>query len=338
MKYAEILRQIQKQQLSPVYYLHGEEGYFLDKITEALLAEGAVVTAAEASFNRDIFYGPETTAQQILSSCRSFPVMAARRLVVVKEAHRLNKKEIDKLTGYFAQPVPSTVLVLLFKDAKVALPKEAATHIGKSGVDFPSPKMYDKDVIAWATHLIQEAGYTFPPELPPFLVDNLGTNLPLIENELEKIFITLKAGGKTAIDMNLIYEFIQVDKEFNTFELVHALALRDMPRAHLIIDKLARNQKNNPAVLTVSSLFRFFHNVALVHRHQLKDPNSIRNQLGANFYQAKDFAEASRRYPPHIVFRNIGYIQRADLQLKGIEYTGLDESHVLKTLLWQLMN
>ncbi len=338
MKYAEILKQIQQRKIAPVYYLHGEEGYFIDKIAEALLAEEVVLNSTEASFNRDVFYGPETTANQILNSARCFPVMAERRLVVLREAHRLNKKELDKLDKYFAQPVPSTVLVMLFKDPKVGFPKKVADQIGKVGVDFLSPKLYEKDVQAWISHLIQDQGYTAPGELPAFLTDNLGTQLPFIENELEKIFITLKAAGKTAISMDLVYEFVQVDKEFNSFELVHAISLRDVFRAHLITDRLARNQKLNPAVLTVSSLFRFFHHVGLVHRFQLRDANAIKQQLGVNWFQAKDFAEAARRFPPHLVFRNLGYIQHADLQLKGIESTAMGESHILKTLVWQILN
>ncbi|TAE51919.1 MAG: DNA polymerase III subunit delta [Bacteroidetes bacterium] len=336
--YTQIMQDIRKGKFAPVYYLFGEEGFFIDKIAEALEAEGAVLQAGEADFNRALMYGPDTTAARIVSECRSFPVMAARRLVIVKEAHRLPKGEAEKLAGYIKQPAGSTVLALLFKDRKAGLPKAAADAADKIGVSFQSKKMYDSDVQKWADEYLRESGFEAEAGIGAALVSNLGPNLNLIENELEKIFINLRAEGKTKLALSFVYQMINVDKEFNVFELIHALSERQTARAHMITDRLTQNVKINPPVLILSGLFQFFHNVALVHRGQFKDPNSIKNALGVNYYQARDYAAAGQKYSPTQTFRNLTYIQEADLMLKGATPTLMDESHILKTLVWKMLN
>lgn len=338
MSFHAILKDIQAGKFVPVYYLHGEESFLIEKLAEALDTEGAVLTASEAAFNREVFYGPETNASQVVNACRSFPVMAHRRLIVVKEAQRMNSKELEKLTPYLKQPVPSSILVMTFKDRRAGLPKAAATAVNKTGLDFHAKKLYDRDVQQWVDRLIQEAGYTTDPPVSGVLVDNLGLNLNLIENELQKMFIYLKATQQTHLKQEFVYQMINVDKEFNAFELVSALSQKQSYRCHLIVERLTQNEKVNPPTLIVSALFRFFHNVALVHRHQLRDPNSVKHQLKVNYFQAKDCISATRYYPLAKVYRNLGLIEAADLRLKGQVPSDLPNAHTLKTLVWQLLH
>lgn len=337
MTYPQLLTAIRQRQFVPVYYLHGEEGYFIDKLVAALDAEGAVLGPGEAAFNREVFYGPDAKAGAVLNACRSFPLMAERRLVIVKEAHRMPKPELDKLGSYLAQPVPSTVLVLAFKDRQAGLPKAAAAAAKQHGVDFHARKLYDRDVQQWTQGLIQEAGLEVDPDIPNILVDHLGTNLNLIENELNKMMLVLKAQGQNRLSRDLVFEMTDIDKEFNVFALIQALSERHRYRAHLIINRLTQNTKIHPPVMVIGGLYRFFHQLALVHKYKLRDPNAIRDTLKVNYFQAKDFAQASRQYDLGRVYRNIGYIQDADLALKGLVYTQMDESHILKTLIWKLL-
>lgn len=338
MTYHQLSKEIQSGKFAPVYYLHGEEAFLIDKLFHLLEQEGAVLQAHEADFNRELFYGPETQASQIINACRSFPVMAPRRLVLVKEAHRMNNKELEKLTPYLKQPVPSTVLVMLFKDRRSGLPKAAAAAVKKTGVDFHAKKLYDRDVQQWADLLIQEKGLDYDRDIPALLVSNLGLNLNLIENELDKMFIYLRATQQPKLTRDFVFQMINVDKDFNAFELVSALAQRQSQRCHLIIDRLTQNPKVNPPTLIVGALFRFFHHLALVHRHQLKDPNSAKHQLGLNYFQARDCIAATRHYPVAKVYRNLGFIEDTDQRLKGMVPTQMNEAHTLKTLVWRLLN
>lgn len=337
MTYDQIIKDVEKGKFAPVYYLHGEETYFTDKIADLL--EEKVVSKAEASFNRTLMYGAETNAQKLLTECRSFPVMANRRLVLLREAQSMSKKETEKLVEYLKKPVPSTVLVLAFKGKEGALGKAAATAVSAGGgIDFVQKKMYDKDVKAWLAALIASRGMQADPGVADIFVDNLGTNLHFIENELDKLLIYLEATNQNKLTKAMVYDAINVDKEFNVFELVGALCARDVPRAHMITDKLTRNAKINPPVITVSALFRMFHTLSLIYSKQLTDVNAIKDGLGVNYYAAQDYAQARKHYPLAVTYRNLALVQETDLMLKGQIATTLSEEHLLKTLVWRILN
>lgn len=333
-----LIKDIQAQKIAPIYYLHGEEAYFLDRVVETLDQPGVVLQAHERDFNREVFYGPEIKASHILNACQSFPVMANRRLVILKEAHRFPKEEWEKLYGYFGRPVPSTVLVMLSNDRKVAIPAAGVKLIKKNGVALESRRLYDRDVLAWLQETLADSGFSYDPQLPSVLVNSLGTNIGHIENELEKMFLYLRATGQQELKQAFVFEMINVDKEFNVFELSSALAQRQNFRCHLIIDRLTRNTKINPSVLTIGALFRLFDGIAQVHRFQLRDPNAIKSQLGVNYFQAKDYLAGKQQYDIGRTYRNLAFIQEADLQLKGQTPTNMDEAHILKTLVWKLLS
>ena len=339
MTFEQIQQQIEARQFAPLYYLHGDETYFIDKLAAAL--DAAVLTEAEAAFNKSLFYGAETNANHILNACRSFPVMANHRLVIVREAQRLAKTDLDKLAAYLEKPVPSTVLVLAFKplnDRKSALPAALARAAAKNGVDFDAKRMYDRDIIKWAADHIKSAGFEADPAVAGILVANLGTHINLIENELEKMFILLRASKAQRLSQEFVYEMINVDKDFNVFELVHALSEGQVFKSHMIIDRLTQNTKINPSVLTLNALFRFFQHLGQVHSLNLHDANAIKNQLNVNYFAAKDYAAAKRHFSPGRTWRNLRYIRDADLMLKGGISTQMDERHILKTLIWRLLN
>ncbi|MFK7923137.1 MAG: DNA polymerase III subunit delta [Bacteroidia bacterium] len=337
MTFDQILKSIEQKKFAPIYYLYGEESWFIDQIVNAIDTEGTVLTASEATFNRTLCFGPDTSAKQIINSCRSFPVMATHRLVIVKEGQRLNKLEAEKLAPYLASPVPSTILVLVYKGRRMALPKKAEKALHAKSLIYNAKKLYDRDVQSWVQTQIQARGFEADGSIPAILTANLGTEIGLIENELEKMFIYLQATKQTKLTQQFVYDTINVDKEFNSFELVHALSERNVYRSHLIVERLAQNPKINPPILTINSLFQFFHNLALVHRHQLRDPNSVKNQLRVNYFQAKDYIAAKQRYNLGQVYRNIGLVEQADLTLKGQKPTNMNTSHLLKTLVWEIL-
>lgn len=333
-----LIKDIRAQKFKPLYLLYGEESYFLDKVVEAIDADGAVLQGYERDFNRQVLYGPETTASALLNACQSFPVMATRRLVILKEGHRMAKKEWEKLASYLKQPVPSTILVLLIKDKALPFGKAVLEAVKANGAVLESKKLYDRDVIAWVQDTLTQSGFSFDKNLPTILVTNLGTNVGLIENELDKLFLYLKATKQTSLSNEFVFSMVNIDKDFNAFELGNALANRQSYRAHLIVDRLTQNTRINPPVMTISALFRLFHMIAMVHRFQLKDANSIKNQLGANYFQAQDYQAGSKNYSLAITYRNLGYIQEADLMLKGLINTRMGDAHILKTLVWKMLN
>ncbi|MEO0895114.1 MAG: DNA polymerase III subunit delta [Bacteroidota bacterium] len=337
MDFRSIMSDIKAGKIKPVYYLHGEEGFFIDKIVKALDEPGVVLNPGEESFNREVLYGPDTNISKIVNACRSFPMMATHRLVILKEAHRLNKADNEKLTKYLEQAVASTVFIMVYKDRKAGLNKAGVAAVKKVGVDFHAKKLYERDVQGVVDGMLKDSGFQLEPGLASILVTNLGLNLNLIENELDKMFVLLKATKQSKLSKEFVYEMINVDKEFNVFELVNALSLRQSNRAHMIIDRLSRNTKINPPTLVVSGLFRFFHHVALVHKFRFRDANSIKDQLKVNYFQAKDYLAGSQKYDLARTYRNLGFIEETDRMLKGMIPSHMDARHLLKTLVWKIM-
>ena len=335
MTFQNLIQEIDAGKFAPVYYLYGVEDYFIDRVVGKL--EEKVLNPSEAAFNKEVYYGRETQLAKVLNACRSFPVMANRRLVLVKEAQQVNKKDWDRLTEYLKAPVPTTTLILAFKGKNAGLPKAVMKEKHPSVVEYHAKKLYENDIQQWAATLLQEKGVEAEPGIPAILTANLGTNISLIDNELDKMLIYLQATKQQVLKKDFVFEMINVDKEFNVFELIQALSTKNRYRAQMIIDRLTQNTKINPAVLTLSALFRFFDNLALVHSYQLRDPNSIKHQLKVNYYAAKDYAAAKEKYSIGQTYRNIRLIQEADQAMKGIVATQMGQRHVLKTLVWELV-
>lgn len=336
MTYDQIKKNILKKTFSPIYYLYGEETYFIDELIH--LIDKNALAEVERDFNAEIFFGGECTIGQILNACRSFPLMADRRLVIVKEAQYLNKKEWEKMLSYFQKPSITTVLVLGFKGKEGKLDKAAVKAIEANGTSMEFKRMYDKDIRNWTTTHIADAGYEAEIGVVDIIVDFLGTNIGLIENELNKVFINLSSQKDKKITKSLIYDMINIDKEFNPFELRKALSKKDVYQSQMIAYRLAATTKQNPMIVTINTLFRFFDNLLVVFSKKLTDAKSIQTEIGANWFEANDYAEARKRYNIAAVQRNIQFILEADLMLKGMISSDMEEDHILKTLVWKIVS
>lgn len=336
MTFEQLKQSITKKQFAALYLLSGEESYFLDKLAESL--DEHVLEKEAHDFNREVFYGAQATVSQLLNACKGFPVMADKRFVMLKEAQDLKKDNWEKLLPYLSKPSPSTVFVLVFKGKTSSVPKKVLDACNKNGTTFDAKKMYDKDVRAWATLHITQAGFEAEQGVVDTVIDFLGTNFFMIENELDKIFILLSGRKEKKISKQLVFEMMNIDREFNVFELTAALGKKDSMKAHLIIHKLSQNPKNNPAILIISNLFRFFNDLSMVYAHKLTDARSIQEKMKLNFYAAQDMSLARQKYNLGSVYRNISFILEADLMLKGQIQTSMDEAQILKNLVWKLLN
>jgi DNA polymerase-3 subunit delta len=335
--FSALKKQIENGQFAPLYYFHGDESWFIDTLAQAV--EQHALQPSEEAFNKEVFYGADTTANAVMTACRNFPMMASRRLVMLKEAHRLPKGEWEKLLSYFSQPVATTVLVIIHKSEKGGAGKKGINALEKTGgVSFHSKKLYERDVKAWLSTYIQSKGIQAEPQVADILVTNLGTAVGHIVNELDKMLIPLQAQGQNTLTRDIVFDAIDIDKEFNVFELIAMLGTRQVARCHFIMDRLSQNTKTNPPVLIIGGLFRYFDQIAQVYASGLNDANNIKKNLRMNFFQARDALNGRRNYSLGQVYRNITYIQEADLQLKGQIRSSMDSAHILKTLVWKLLS
>jgi DNA polymerase III subunit delta len=336
MDYETIKRDIENGKIAPMYYLGGNEPYFIDKL--AKLLEDRVLNPGEDAFNKAVMYGADATAGKLLGELRSFPMMANRRLVVLREAQRLGKNEWDKLQPYLDSPVPSTVFVMTFKGKDLDGRTKTYKSMEKNGVAFKSKALYDNQIPEWIRRYVEGAGFTLQPEAQRVLATYLGTNLGLIESELEKIFLTLKVERQKEVTTALVYDMINVDKDFNVFELMNSLGERDHAKGHFIINQMMRNAKEHPPVLVVFQLYQFYAKLMRIQALKLSNEFDIAKALGIHNFVAKNYVVAVRKYNPRELYRNLTYTLEADLYLKGVLNTHMNDEHVMKTLVYKLLN
>lgn len=336
--YNDILRSIDKGDFHPVYLLYGEEPFFLDKIVKRI--EEKALQPHEETFNKEVMYGADSQAGKILSALRSFPMMATRRLVILKEAQRMHKNEWDKLAVYFEQPVESSVFVVVFKEGKKPDGRLKWVKAAQDkGIIFESKPLYDSDVEKWLVSYAESAGYSITPEAANIMVAYLGNNLGLVENELLKTFLYLQDKKSKVIEPNVVYELMNIDKDYNVFELINAINRMDHGNAHFIINQMMKNQKEHPPIAVIGNLFSHFHKLALCHASGAISADAIVKLLKIPaFFANKDYVPALRNFKPRTVYRNLALIQETDLNLKGIHHTHMSPEHLLKTLVYRILS
>lgn len=329
----EILNNIKQGNIKPIYFLMGEEAYYIDKISD-YIAEN-LLSEEEKSFNQIVIYGRDTTIDDIGSNARRFPMMAERQVVIVKEAQDLYRS-IENLVAYAENPQPSTVLVVCYKYKKIDKRKKLYKAVKKTGVLLDSKRMFENQVGSWIQKNLKNRGYGISPKAAQMLVEFLGTDLGKIDNELEKLQLICAKG--TQITPELIEENIGISKDFNNFELRKAIGLRDSLKAHRIINYFAQNPKDNPMVVTVSLLFSYFSQLLQYHGLPDKSKANVAKQLKISPYFVGDYVVASRNYPMKKVSQAIDLLHQTDAKSKGIGAANVAQGDLLKELLVKIMH
>ena len=328
----QIVTDIKNRNLKPIYFLMGEEPYYIDKISDYI--DKNVLDEAEKGFNQMVLYGRDVSIEDIVSNAKRFPMMAERQVVIVKEAQDLSRT-IEKLADYSENPQPSTVLVICYKYKKIDKRKKLYKAITKSGVIYESKKLYENQVADWIRRVLAGAKYTIEPKAAQMLVEFLGTNLSRINNELEKLKLIIPKGEE--ITAAIIEENIGISKEFNNFELRKAIGIRDVLKAYRIINYFAQNPKDNPLVVTISLLFSFFSQVLQYHGLSDKSQRNVASALKINPYFVSDYTDAARNYPMKKVSSIIALLREADVKSKGVGAANLPKGDILKELLVNIM-
>lgn len=329
----QLVTDIDNGDLKPIYFLMGEEPYYIDKISDYI--EENVLAEEEKGFNQIVLYGRDVTIEDIIGHAKRYPMMADKQVVIVKEAQELSRT-IEKLSGYAENPQPSTVLVLNYKYKKIDKRKSLFKTLIKTGVVFESKKLYDNQVEDWIRRVLSFKEYSITPKAAQMLVEFLGTDLSKIDNELRKLQIILPKG--TQITPDHIEMNIGISKDFNNFELRKAFGEKNVVKVHQIINYFADNPKDNPMLLTVSSLFNFF--TQLLHLHGMidKSPRSIASALRINPYFVNEYQTAAKNYPMKKLSSVIAILRDVDVKSKGVGANALPNSDLLKELAVRILN
>ncbi|MEZ4969852.1 MAG: DNA polymerase III subunit delta [Flavobacteriaceae bacterium] len=323
----QIVGNIKKGNIAPIYFLTGEEPYYIDKIAEYI--EKNALTEEERGFNQVVLYGKEITVEDIVGNAKRYPMMAERQVVIVKEAQHLSRT-IENLVPYADRPQPSTVLVLCYKYNKLDKRKKLYKSINKTGVIFEGKKLYENQVGDWIKKSLHSRGYGITFKAADLLVEFLGTDLGKIDKELEKLCLVVPKGIE--INPETIESNIGISKDYNNFELKKAIGERDIEKATRIINYFAQNPKDNPFVLTVTLLYSFF--IQLLSYHGLKDhsPKSVSTALGIRPFFVTEIQTAARNYPMRRVSEIISGLRELDVKGKGVG-SNISQTDLLKELL-----
>jgi DNA polymerase-3 subunit delta len=329
----KIINDIKTGNIKPIYFLMGEEPYYIDKLTEYI--EENVLTDDEKGFNQMVIYGRDTTIDEIVSNAKRFPMMAERQVVIVKEAQELSRT-IDQLEAYAENPQPTTVLVFAYKYKTLDKRKKLIKTLDKKGLVYESKKLYENQVGEWIRRVLKGRGFEIEPKAMMMLVEFLGNDLSRIANEINKLEIILPKGSK--ITPSHIEENIGFSKDFNVFEFRKAIGEKNQFKAYQIADYFAKNPKDNPLVMTTGLVFGFFS--ALLQYHGLKDksPNNVARELKVSPYFVTDYISAAKNYPMKKVSSIIAALRELDVKSKGVGANSLSDSDLLKEILVKIFN
>ena len=327
-----IVSDIKNGNIKPIYFLMGDEPYYIDKISDYI--EKNILDEAEKGFNQQVMYGRDSTIEDIVSAAKRYPMMAERQVLIVKEAQDLSKN-IEKLVSYAENPQPTTVLVLNYKYKKLDKRKRLHKAIAKFGLIYESKKLYENQVSDWIRRVLSGKKYQIEPKASQMLVEFLGTDLSKISNELDKLMIILPKD--TVINDKHIEDNIGISKDFNNFELRKAVGEKNILKANRIINYFSENPKNNPTVMTISLLNNFFTQLLLFHGLQDKSKSSVARALGVNPYFVDEYFLAGRNYPMRKVAQVISFLRDSDVKSKGVGANQTQED-ILKELLFKILH
>jgi DNA polymerase-3 subunit delta len=326
MAVEKIIADWKKQVFKPVYWLEGDEEYFIDKAID--FAEHNILSENDASFNLSIFYGRDANWADVINACRRYPMFSERQVVLLKEAQMM--RDVEKLEAYVENPLVSTIFIVSYKNKKVDGRTKFAKVLKEKGVLVSTKKLYDNQLPEWTQELIASRGLAISPKGLALLVDHIGNDLTRIENEIDKISVNL--GKRKTISEEDIEEFVGVSKEFNVFELQAALARKDLAKAIRIIQYFESNPKAAPIQLVLPSLYGFFSKVFMVFGSSSPDEKAVAAAIGVNSFFVKDYMHAAKVYDYAGVENALLLLHNYNLKSLGVHSAGTEDGSLLKEM------
>lgn len=352
----QLLTDLKRKIFKPVYFLSGEEAYYIDLISDYI--EKNVLDENEQEFNQTILYGKDVDLNAIISAAKRFPMMSEYQVVIVKEAQNL--KELGKsssdeeddhdestfkkvsasssnaLTSYLQNPQPSTILVFCYKYKK--LDKRSTTYksLQKNHVFLETKKLYENQLPEWITTAVQDHNIKIGPKAAFLLAEFLGNDLSKISNEIEKLVINLKEGEEITVDD--IQDKIGISKEFNVFELQDAIGKKDVLKANRIINYFSANEKEHSPIMTLSVLYGYFSKILIYHFAPDKSKFAIAQTLGVNPFFVDGFAKAAQNYSTGKLKDIFKYLKEYDLKTKGVNNGVTERGELMRELIFKILH
>lgn len=330
----DILKELRAKQYRPIYYLMGEESYYINMIADYIASN--VLSETEKEFNLTVLYGADVDVATIINASKRYPMMCEYQVIIVKEAQAI--RNMEELTFYLQKPLTSTILVVCHKHGTLDRRKKLAAEIEKKGVLFESKKIKEAQLSAFISSYMKRKGIDVDPKAIAMLSDFVGTDLSRLTGELEKLIITLPTNQKR-ITPEQIEKNIGISKDYNNFELRSALVEKDILKANKIIKYFEENPKTNPIQMTLSLLFSFYSNLMLAYYAPDKTEQGIAAMLGLKTpWQARDYMAAMRKYSGVKTMQIVSEIRYADAKSKGVNNPSVSDGDILRELVFNILH
>ncbi|MFL5742140.1 MAG: DNA polymerase III subunit delta [Flavisolibacter sp.] len=328
----KILNELKKRQFRPVYWLEGEEEYFIDQVID--YAEHRILTESEKGFNLSVFYGRDSSWPDLINACRKYPMLSDLQVVILKEAQSM--RDLERLESYIEKPLSSTLLFVAYKGKKVDGRTRLAKLLKEKATVLTTKKLYDNELPEWTQELVQSKGYTISNKALMLLIDHIGNDLSRLNNEINKLVLNL--ASRKNISEDDIETYVGVSKEFNVFELQQAIAHKDLYKAMRIIQYFEANPKAAPIQLVFPSLYNFFSKVQMIYSIPSRDEKSVATAIGVNSFFARDYVQTASRYSLQEIEKLILLLHQYNLKGIGINDAGNSDAMLMKEMVVKMID
>ena len=332
MSAEKIISDWKKKLYKPLYWLEGEENYYIDLVMN--YAEHYILPESEAGFNLSVFYGKDAAWSDVVNACMRYPMFAEKQVVLLKEAQQM--KDLEKLENYIEHPLGSTIFVVSYKEKTLDKRTKLYKTIKKDGEVFTSEKIREYKLIEWVTDYLKSQEFTMTPRAIGLLTEHLGNDLNRIVNELEKL--TLNLGQRKSINEDDIEKFVGISKEYNAFELQDAMSKKDLAKAIKIIQYFEGNPKAAPIQLVLPTLYGYFSKLYAIFGMADKSEAGIKHLFYNNSFAAKDALAAAKKYSYEGVERVLLLLHEYNLKSVGVNSSGAtSDASLMKELVVKMM-
>lgn len=336
MEYKDIVKELKKGHYRHIYFFHGKEPYFIDRLTEYIQANA--LPDDQKSFNQTILYGKDTDAETVINTAKRYPMMAKRQVVIVREAQNL--KGLDKLRFYIQKPQDSTILVVNHKYASLDKRTKLYKALKEPVAEFESKKIKDHQVPEWIQKYVGQSNLSIDAEAATLMAEFLGNDLDKITHELDKLMLAMQK-GENRITPAVIEKNIGISKEYNPFELNKALAEKDVMKANRIIRHFGKNPSEYAMPMIIGSMYFFFSKVLGYHflkPEERKDRQKVAGRLKTYKSTVWQYEKATKKYSYQKAARIISYLREYDMRSKGMNNVSASQEDLLKELVFKILH
>ena len=332
--YIQLMKDLQARKFAPIYYLMGEESYYIDKVSDFIA--GNVLAEEERDFNQTVVFGSDVSMPQVVEYAKRYPMMAERQVVIVKESQGI--KSMDMLEQYIQKPMTSTVLVFCHKNGSLDKRKKVATLLTKSdaAVVFESKKLKDTELPAFIMSYLSEQDIKIDNKSVHIIAESIGSDLNRMTSELDKLKIGLP--DDRTITPEIVEQKIGVSKDFNAFELRNAIVTKNVFKANQIIDYFDKNPKAGSIYNMIPLLFQYFANLMQAHYAPKKDDRSLGEWLGISPWMAREYVSGMKMFSAMKTLQIIAKFREVDAKSKGLDNPNTSASELMKELVFFILH